>query len=127
MKNPVPHRLRQVEAAALALEHVNDAQRMLVVEKPAPEPLSERFIESLFSSVSEWRMTKIVSQSDRLGQILVQTQCARDGARDAASLDRVSQPRAVVVTLRRNEHLGLVLEAPEALRMDDSITIALKR
>ena len=72
-------------------------------------------------------MTEVVAEPDRLGEVLVERECPRDGARDPGHLERVRQPRSVVVALRRDEHLGLVLEAPERLAMDDPIAVALER
>src|SRR5207253_2056193 len=40
---------------------------------------------------------------------------------------RVGEPGAVVVALRRHEHLGLVLQAPERLAVDDPVAVALER
>ena len=42
-------------------------------------------------------------------------------------LERVREPRAVVVALGRDEHLRLVLEAPERLRVHDPVAVALER
>ena len=48
-------------------------------------------------------------------EVLVEPQRARDRARDLRRLQRVGEPRPVVVALRRHEHLRLVLEPPERL------------
>ena len=60
-------------------------------------------------------------------EVLVQPQRPRDGPRDPAGLERVREPGAVVVALRRDEHLGLVLEPPERLRVHDPVAVALER
>ena len=54
-------------------------------------------------------------------------QRARDGARDLRDLERVRQPRAVVVAGRQHEHLRLVLEPAERLAVHDPVAVALKR
>ena len=51
---------------------------------------------------------------------------ARDGARDPGRLERVREPRAVVVALGRDEHLRLVLQ-PERLGVHDPVAIPLER
>lgn len=38
----------------------------------------QRIVERSFSRMSKWRMADVVPQSNRLSQILVQTQCPRD-------------------------------------------------
>ena len=70
---------------------------------------------------------EVVPEPDRLRQVLVEPQRARDGARDLRRLERVREPRAVVVALRRHEHLGLVLEPPERLAVHDPVAVALER
>src|SRR5262245_21644850 len=72
-------------------------------------------------------MAQIVPQANRLREVLVQAESTRHGAGDAAGLQRVGQPGSVVVALRGNEYLRLVFEAPEGLRVDDPVTVALKR
>ena len=42
-------------------------------------------------------------------------------------LERVREPRAVVVALGRDEHLRLVLEPPERLGVHDPVAVALER
>ncbi len=79
------------------------------------------------AGVAERRVPEIVAEADRLGQILVEAQRARDRARDAHRLERVRQPRAVVVALGRDEDLRLVLQAPERLAVRDAVAVALER
>ena len=74
----------EVEAAAVALEHLDDAQRLLVVAEAAPEVLGERLVERLLAGVPERRVAEVVAERDRLGQVLVQPQRPRDRARDPA-------------------------------------------
>ena len=112
---------------AVALEHVDDPQRVLVVAEAPAEALVQRTVERLLAGVPERRMAEVVAQPDRLGQVLVQPQRPRDGARDPGGLERVGEPRAVVVALRVDEHLRLVLEPPEGLRVDDPVAVALER
>src|SRR3546814_19564300 len=49
-----------------------------------------------------------------------------DRARDLRHLDRVGQPRAVVIALVVDEDLGLVLQPPDGAGMDDAVAVALK-
>ena len=100
---------------AVALQHVDDAQRVLVVAEAAAEALVQRAVERLLAGVAEGRMAEVVAEPDRLGQVLVQPQRARDRARDPAGLERVGEPGAVVVALGVDEDLRLVLQPAEAL------------
>ena len=77
--------------------------------------------------MAERRVAEIVDQRQRLGEILVEPQRAGQRAGDLRHLDRVGQPRAVVVALVRDEDLRLVLEAAEGGGMDDAVAVALER
>src|SRR5262249_17068743 len=70
---------------------------------------------------------QIVAERNRLGELFVQVQNFRDGARDLRNLERVGQPRPVVIARRSEEHLRLVLQASECLGVDDAIAVPLKR
>ena len=128
----VAHVVGQVQAAPTtrplrALEHVHDPQRVLVVAEAAAEALGQRPVEDVLADVAERRVAEVVPEADRLDEVLVEPERPRDRARDLGDLDRVGQPRAEVVALRRDEHLGLVLEPPERLAVDDPVAVALQR
>ena len=99
---------------------------MLVVAEAAPPALAQARVEHRLAGVAEGRVAEVVAEPDRLGEVLVQPQRARHGARDPARLERVREPGAVVVALRRDEHLGLVLQPPERLGVDDPVAVALE-
>ena len=122
-QDAVAHRLGEVEA----LEHGDDPQRVLVVAEAAAEALAAGAVEHVLADVPERRMPDVVAEPDRLRQVLVEPQRARDGARDPGDLERVREPRPVVIALGRDEHLRLVLEPPERLAVDDPVAIALER
>ena len=60
-------------------------------------------------------------------EVLVEAERPRDGARDLRDLERVGQPRAVVVALGGDEDLRLVLEPPERAAVHDPVAVALER
>ena len=65
-------------------------------------------------------------ERDRLGEVLVQPERSRDRPGDLADLERVREPDPVVVALGREEHLRLVLQPAERLRVDDAVAVALE-
>ena len=69
-------------------------------------------------------MAEIVRQRQRLGEILVEAERARDRARDLLHFQGMRQPRPVMIALVENEDLGLVLEPPERGGMDDAVAVA---
>src|ERR671914_126458 len=69
---PVAHRLRQVEL----LQHVDHAQRVLVVAEAAPEALARAGVEHRLADVPERRVADGVPAPHRPPQILVEPQRA---------------------------------------------------
>jgi len=68
-----------------------------------------------------------VAEPDRLDEVFVEPQCARNAPGDPCGLQCVGHPRAVVVARGIDEDLRLALQAAERLRMQDSVAIALER
>jgi hypothetical protein len=126
-QDPVAHLLGEVEARAVALDPLDHAQRVVVVAEADPVALAQARVDHALPHVPEGRVAEVVPERDRLGQVLVQRQGPRDRARDPGRLERVREPRSVVVALGRDEHLRLVLEAPERLRVHDPVAVALER
>ncbi len=89
-EDPVAHLMREVERPC-------DSQGLLVVPETPAEVLAKRLVEGILARVPEWRVPRIVSEPDRLDEILVQRQSASDHPRDRGRLERVRHPRAVVV------------------------------
>ena len=77
--------------------------------------------------MAERRMPEVVAKADRLDEILVERQRPCDRPGDLRDLKRVREPRAVMVALGRNEHLGLVHQPAESLAVDDPVTVTLER
>ena len=127
IEDPVANRLGQVEPVAVALELVDDAQRVPVVLKAVGTVVAQRLVERLLADVAERRVAEVVPEADRLGQILVEPERPGHGAGDEAGLERVREPGPIVIALGGDEHLRLVLEPPERLRVRDPVAIALKR
>jgi hypothetical protein len=119
-EDPVAHLLRQVQ-------RLGDAQRVLVVMKAPSRVILQGAVERLLAGMAERWMPHVVPQSDRLDEVFVQTQRPRDSTGDGRGLERVRHACSVVVAGRIDEHLGLALEAPERLRMQDAVAVTLER
>ena len=119
----LPCQVQPVEARVAALQHRDDPQGLRVVVEAAA-PLHQR-VQRHLAHMPERRVPEVVGQRHRLGQILVERQVTRRRARDLRDLQRVRQPRAVVVPLVRDEDLRLVLEPPERRRVQDAVAVAL--
>ena len=113
----------EIQAAAVVLEHVDDAQALFVVIESA----GHQAVDDPLAGMAERRMTEVVTEGDRFGQLFVQPQHLGDGARDLRHLEGVREPGPVMIAGRREEDLRLVLQPAERLAVNDAIAIALKR
>ena len=66
-----------------------------------------------------------MSHGDGLCQIFVQPQRPCDGSGNAADLQGVGHPGAVVVALGLQKHLGLVHQPAEGLGMNNAVNVPL--
>ena len=64
---------------------------------------------------------------DGLGEILVDTQRARDGTGNLGHFERVGEPAAKVIALVVHEDLGLVLKAPKGGGVEHAVAVTLER
>src|SRR5205807_5681653 len=122
LRDPVADFPGQVQAAAVVLEYVDDAQALLVMVEAA----GHQAVDDALAGVAERRVPQIVAERNRFGQLFVQPQHLRDRPRDLRDLERVGQARAVVIAGRGEEHLRFVLQAAEGLAVNDAVAIALK-
>ncbi len=105
------------------LELLDDPQGMeIVVESSAVR--AQQLIELVLARMAERRMADVVNQRQGLGQIGVQRERARDGARDLRDFQRMRQAIAEVVGESCGEDLGLGFQAPERARVDDAVAVA---
>src|SRR5208337_657449 len=88
---------------------------------------TKALVEGALAGMAEGRMTEVVSQRQRLGEVLVEAERTGERAGDLRNFERVGEPRAIVVALVENEHLGFVLEAAKGGRVDDAVAVAPKR
>ena len=109
------------------VQRLGDPQGLLVVPEVPAETLLQGGVERILPCMTEGCVPHVVTEPDRLDEVLVEPQRPRDSACDPGRLQRVGHPRAVVVACRIDEDLRLALQAPEGLRMQDPIAVALKR
>jgi hypothetical protein len=120
----LPGQVQPVEGGVAPLQHGHDPQGLRVVVEAAIIGHAGR--KRVLAGVAEGRVAEIVRQRHRLGEILVERQRPRQRARHLTDLDRVGQPRAVIVSLMLHEDLRLVLEPAEGAAMDDPVAVALE-
>src|SRR5262249_46798711 len=81
--------VQAAEARIALFEFVDDAQRLQVVLEAAV--VAHAVVERVLARVAERRVAEIVREADRLDEILVERQRARDGPRDLRDLERVRE------------------------------------
>src|SRR5437667_2417893 len=86
--------------------------------------VAQEAVQDALARVAEGRVAEVVTERDRLRQVLVQSEGSSGAARDLGDLDRVRQARAEVVSLVGYEDLRLVLVTPEGSRVDDAVAVA---
>ena len=80
----------------------------------------------MLARVSEGRVSEVVGQRNRFRQILVHPERPGNRASDLRDFQRVRQPRAVVIALRVEEHLGFVLQAPKRAGVQHAVAVFLE-
>ncbi len=118
----LPGEIEPVEARIAALERGHHAQGLRIVIEAAKR--FEAFVERTLAGMAERRMTEIVGERQRLGQILVEAERAGQRAGDLRHFERVGEAGAVMVALVEHEDLRLVLEPAEGGRVDDAVAVA---
>ena len=119
LEDAVERLVREVQPCPVLLELLGDAHALRVVA----ETVGQELREELLTDVAERRVADVVAERHRLDQILVQPERAGDRPADLAHLEDVREPGAVVVAHGREEHLRLVLRAPEGLAVDDAVAV----
>ena len=124
----LPGHVREVEAVELGvgvLQFLDDAERVAVVLEAAV--VAEAFVEGLLAGVAEGGVAEVVGEGDDLRELGVQVEQRCEAARLVGDLQRVREPRAEVIALRRDEDLRLVLEPAERGRVHDALAIEYQR
>ena len=129
LDDALAHAEREIEPAMSripAFKVLHDPQRMEIVVEAEAVP-AQAIVERTLAGMAERRMSDVVNQRQRLGKVLVQAKLGRDLARDLCHLNGMGQPRAEVVGGTAGEDLGLAGQPAEGARLDDPLSVALKR
>src|SRR5690349_16295519 len=116
--------VKAVERTVMLFEIVDDGETLQVVLEAAV--VSHAFVERILPGMAERRVSEIVCQRNRLDEIFVHAQIARDRTRDLRDFETMREPCAKQIALVIHEDLGLVLEPSESGRMNDAVAIPLK-
>ena len=120
----VTHLVCKIETLTVVFQHVHHAQRLLAMTETAL--IRHLSGKSALARMTERGMPKIVTESDGLGEILVQSQRPRYPARYLADFQRVRQPRAIMIAFGCEKDLRFVFETTEGFGVDYAIAVTLK-
>ena len=87
---------------------------------------AETAVERALARVAERRVTEIMGQRERLGEVLVKPQRPRQRSRDLGDLKSMGKPGAEMIALVKDEDLSLVRQPAKRGRVDDAIAVAAK-
>ena len=107
----LPGQVQAIKARIFALNRGDHTQALGVVIKAAIVLGCSR--QRPFPGMAERRMAEIMRQGQRFGEILIQPQLPGNGTGDLRHLNRVSEPRPVMISLVIEEHLRFVCQTPE--------------
>jgi hypothetical protein len=119
---PVAYLVCQVEPSAVVLYAIDDPQALLIM----PESVFRNIIERALSRVSKRRMSEVVTERYRFGQIFVEPQSFGNSACYLRYFESMRKTRPIMVALRRQKDLGLILKASERFTMDNTVSVARK-
>jgi hypothetical protein len=121
-QDAVAHLGGEVQAAPVLLQHIHHPHRLLHVVEAALHDL----VQHLLARVAEGGVAQVVAHDHGLHQHLVEPERLGDGSTHLGHLEGVGEPGAVVVALGREEDLGLALEPPEGLAVEQAVPVPLE-
>src|SRR5882762_271934 len=116
---------RQIESGEIQvalLELLDDTKRVQIVIEPAAMR-THQFVELAFSGVPERRVPDVMNQSQRFGQIGIESQRPRYRAGNLRHLQRMCEAIAKVIGIPRRENLRFCFEAPERPRVNHTVAV----
>ena len=120
----LPAQVQAVEIRIGIFEPGHDPKGLRIVIEAAG--LGEGGVQRVLAGVAEGRVAEVVRQAQRLGQILVEAERARNRPADLRDLEAVGEANAIMVAVGRDEHLRLVAEPAKGDGVDDSVAVALE-
>ena len=120
------HLPREIQPASVLFETVHHAQALRSVMEAGQAVLAREPVQHALAHVAERCVAEVVAQRYRLRQILVEPQRARDSPRNLRNLERMRQPRPVMVALRKKKDLSLIFEPAERFAVDNPVPVALE-
>ena len=122
IQNAIPYFPCQIQSRAIFLQMLHHPNTLLIVT----EWLGCILRECPFSNMTKRRMSKIMSQSNRLNQILIQKQRSGNRPSNLRNFQRMCQSGSVMISARRQKNLRLMFHPTEWFGMQNPIPVSLK-
>jgi hypothetical protein len=108
------------------LKVIDDAQRMNVMVETAAMPL-QALVKSALPGVSERRMSDVMNQCQRLGQIFLQPERSCNRPSNLRNFNGMSQSATKVIRRAAGKNLRLPRKPPKGASLHNPLPVPLKR
>src|SRR6476469_301485 len=106
----------QIQSLPIFFQEIDHPQALLVVAE-----IRQELGKCHLTRVPEWGVPQIVTKSDRLDEIVVQSQGTPNRSGNLGDFDRVSEASSVVITGWGDEDLSLVHQPAKRFGMYDPV------
>ena len=131
----IAHLGHKVQASPAVLDRLDHAKALLVVAVERgglgtfgvhTANAGNRTAQCVLTRMAEGSVPQIMAKRDGLGEILVEAERPRNGARYLGNFQSMREARAEMIALRRKEDLRFVRKPPKRFRVEDLVAIALE-
>jgi hypothetical protein len=88
--------------------------------------IAHAMIQRILAGVTKWRVTKVVRQRNRFGQVFMQAQRTRNASRELRYLYAMREARAKQVAFVIHKYLRFILEPTKSGGVNNTVAIALE-
>ena len=117
------HAVERLQGEVAAVEHVEHAYALHVVEEPAARALVEHVVQEALAGVAEGRVADVVAKGDGLDEVEVEPERQTDVPRHATHELHVEAAARDVVVGAQGEYLRLAGEAVVGRQVDDLLGV----
>ena len=121
IQNPISCFPRQIQPLPVLLQNLYYPDTLTEMGKSVRIDLIQRAL----TCMTEGSMSQIMSQRDRLYQILIQPESLCNRSRNLGYFQGMGKTVSVMISLRCQKYLGLIFQPPECLAVQNTIPVSL--